>query len=583
MAVQDADQPSAAPLQTPMGFTLRTTAAALLAFAVTESLGIHHPWWAAMTVWLVAQPTRGLLLERSLARLVGTICGASAGALILGFLAQDWLFALTAVAAWLALCAGLGSVFRHFRNYGFVLAGYTAAIVVLFGLGDGNSDPGLALDRVLCTVIGILSSTLVSFRPLPVVERGLATREKDVLRRALLHVEGFLLGRAQQATSALVSEIGALDRVIDEYAAGSFHHRREARRVRYASGVLLELIALTALPQRSGAVAALPLEVTDGIGERVWRLAAASVNAGQSAMADALGELVLVLNPGGGALQVPIKPDFDPASAWRAAARPVIALTIATAIWQASGWQTGAMMVMTAALFTSLFSSHDQGNQMVIQVLLGTFSGALAGIAARLFLLPYVGGLLPTLLCITPFLLVGAWLMRQPATSKMAIDLTMTFLLTAQPGSAAASAAITLSEAAAIVAGVLIAATTFWLILPATPEVRCCLLARRIARLTARVATSPSRTAAKVAQRSLRSAQVRLLDSTKADTDIFRAAQACLAAASISLAAARHNGSATLAETPSPSSHLRPPDEAALQASAALDALIISSRRRNSQ
>lgn len=564
-----------------MGFTLRTTAAALLALAVAESLGIQHPWWAAMTVWLVAQPTRGLLLERSLARLVGTICGAFAGALILGFLARDWLLALIAVAAWLALCAGLGSVFRHFRNYGFVLAGYTAAIVVLFGLGDGNSDPGLALDRVLCTVIGILSSTLMSFRALPVVERKLATREEDVLRRALLHVEEFLLGRAQQGTSALVSEIGALDRMIDEYAAGSFRRRREMMRVRHVSGLLLELIALTALPRGSGAVASLPLEVTDGIGERVLRLAAAAVNAGRSAMADVLGELARVLNPDGKASQVQ-KPDFDPTSAWRAAARPILALTIAAAVWRTTEWQTGAMMVVTAALFSSLFSSHDRGNQMVIQVLLGTLFGALAGVAARLYLLPHATDLLPTLLCITPFLLVGAWLMRRPATSKMAIDLTMTFLLTAQPGSAPASAVVTLSEAAAIVAGVLIAATTFWFILPATPQVRCRLLARRIARLTARAATSPSRTAAEVAQRSLRIAQVRLLDSTKANTDIFRAAQACLAAASEALAA-RKNGSATPAGTSSQSPHLRTPDEAALQASAVLDALITSNRRENSQ
>lgn len=578
----DSDQPSAGPSQTPMGFTLRTTAAALLALAVAQSLGIHHPWWAAMTVWLVSQPTRGLLLERSLARLVGTICGAFAGALILGFLTRDWLVALTAVAAWLALCAGLGSVFRHFRNYGFVLAGYTAAIVVLFGLGDGHSDPGLALDRVLCTVVGILSSTLVSFHVLPIVETGLATREEDVLRRALLHVEEFLLGRAQQATSALVSEIGALDRVIDEYAAGSFHRRREAMRVHHVSGLLLELIALTALPQRSGTVASLTLEVTDSMGERVQRLTAAVANIGQSAMADVLGELARVLNPGDKASQVPIKLDFDPASAWRAAARPIFALTIAAALWQSTGWQTGAMMVMTAALFTSLFSSHDRGNQLVTQVLLGTLFGALAGIAARLFLLPHVAGLLPTLLCITPFLFVGAWLMRRPpATSKMAIDLIMTFLLTAQPGSAATSAALTLNEAAALIAGVLIAAATLWLILPATPGGRRCLLARRIVRLTMRVATSPSRTAAEEARRSLRIAQVRLLDSTKADTDIFSAAQACLAAVSEALAAARNNGSATLAETPSP--HLRTPNEMALQASAALADLITLSRRRNSQ
>jgi uncharacterized membrane protein YccC len=74
---------------------------------------------------------------------------------------------LAALASWLALCAGLGSIFHHFRNYAFVLAGYTAAIVVQSGLGDGSFDPGLALDRVICTIVGIACSTLASLHGMP--------------------------------------------------------------------------------------------------------------------------------------------------------------------------------------------------------------------------------------------------------------------------------------------------------------------------------------------------------------------------------------------------------------------------------
>jgi hypothetical protein len=73
-------------------------------------------------------------------------------------------------------------------------------------------------------------------------------------------------------------------------------------------------------------------------------------------------------------------------------------------------------------------SRHEKPCKWVAAVL-----GALAGLVARLFVLPYAHGLLPTLLCIAPFLLLGAWLMRRPATVKMAIDFNMTFLLMAQP------------------------------------------------------------------------------------------------------------------------------------------------------
>jgi uncharacterized membrane protein YccC len=513
-------------------FALRTTSAALLAFAAAWSVGIHHPWWAAMTVWLVGQPTRGLLLERSLARLIGTICGALAGALILDLLAGDRLGALMALAVWLALCAGLGSVFRHFRNYGFVLAGYTASIVVLFGLGEGAFDPGLALDRVLCTVIGILCSALFSFGALPDLGKALARRPEDVVDRCLAHVEAFLrAGAAQEPRARLLCDIAALDRSVDDYAAGSRRRRHEARCARRISGLLLELIALSGTPRggRSGGPP-WPQQIATPLEARLSILIAAAKDSDQPAMADTLDELRQLLTTER-LSPVPLHFDIDPSSVWRAAVRPVVALTVAAILWWASGWASGAVMVMTAALFTCLLSSHDQGNHLVIQVLLGTLAGASAGVLVRLLVFPHADDVTTILLCIAPFLLAGAWLMQRPATSKMAIDLTMSFLLTSQPSSPAADAAGALSEAAAMVVGVLIAAATFWAILPATPAVRRQLLARRISRLTLLLSESRGGASARALRQSLRSTLARLLDFTPPHSAVFLAAQECLAAA----------------------------------------------------
>jgi len=174
---------------------------------------------------------------------------------------------------------------------------------------------------------------------------------------------------------------------------------------------------------------------------------------------------------------------------------------------------------------------------MVIQVLLGTLAGATAGTFARLFLLPHVDGLAATLLCIAPFLLVGAWLMRRPVTSKMAIDITMTFLLTSQPSSPPADVALALNETAAMVVGVMVAVATFWTVLPATPAVHSRLLAQRIVRLSLRLLQSRSGASTQALRQSLRSALARMLDFTKPQSAIFVAAQNCLAAASQAVAA----------------------------------------------
>jgi uncharacterized membrane protein YccC len=520
----------------PSVFALRTTSAALLAFAAAWSVGIHHPWWAAMTVWLVGQPTRGLLLERSLARLIGTICGALAGALILDLLAEHRLGALVAVAIWLALCAGLGSIFRHFRNYGFVLAGYTASIVVLFGLGEGVFDADLARDRVLCTVIGILCSALLSFGALPGFGKALARRPDEVVDRCLAHVAALLCaGAVPEPSATLLRDIAALDRSVDDYAAGSLRRRQEARCTRRISGLLLELIALSATPSatpRGGRSCGSPWpqKINAPLEARLSSLIEAAKDSDQQALADTLDELRRLLRAEEPS-PLPLRFDIDPSSVWRAAARPVLALAIATIIWWASGWASGAMMVMTAALFTCLLSSHDQGNHAVIQVLLGTLAGASAGVLTRLLVLPHADGVTSIVLCIAPFLLAGAWLMQRPATSKMAIDLTMSFLLTSQPSSPPADAARSLNEAAAMVVGVLVAAATFWAVLPATPAVRRHLLAQRIGQLTLQLSESRGGASAKALRQSLRSTLARLLDFTQPQSAIFLAAQECLAAA----------------------------------------------------
>lgn len=70
------------------GFAVRTTAAAQLALLAASALGLHHTHWAAMSVWLVAQPTRGLLLEKSILRVVGTLVGAAAGFALLALFSR---------------------------------------------------------------------------------------------------------------------------------------------------------------------------------------------------------------------------------------------------------------------------------------------------------------------------------------------------------------------------------------------------------------------------------------------------------------------------------------------------------------
>jgi uncharacterized membrane protein YccC len=61
----------------------RGTATALTALAVAAYLHLECPYWAAMTALIVIQPTRGLFLEKSFYRIIGTVIGSTAGLVLL--------------------------------------------------------------------------------------------------------------------------------------------------------------------------------------------------------------------------------------------------------------------------------------------------------------------------------------------------------------------------------------------------------------------------------------------------------------------------------------------------------------------
>ncbi|WP_297832288.1 FUSC family protein, partial [Pseudomonas sp.] len=413
----------------PLSFSAHTTVAALLALVIAQLCGIHHPWWSAMTVWLVAQPTRGLFVERCIARFAGTTVGALVGGGLLLMLFSSPAQLLVWLAAWVALCAGLGNLFRHFRNYGWVLAGYTAAIVALFGLVDPVLDTQLAWGRVVCTLIGILCSTLTSwlFTPPSNTSSQLDERLQSVLNQSLLWCIQALAqgdtGQGHTDLSSIFAQMAALDPLCDQVAAGSGRGRRDAQRIRRTLSALIDLMAQVHANNPVGLVlqdhraSPLPGEIEAAKGQLDELI---MVLESQPELQARYLHFVAELKTLASATGHPISPwrqwvaktvNHDWRAAATSAARPLLAMSLTTAIWLLSSWHDGPMMVMTAVLFASLFSSHDQGNAALVDVLAGSMTGAITGLLCRLWLLPMVDSTLHMVLVIAPCLTVGAFLM----------------------------------------------------------------------------------------------------------------------------------------------------------------------------
>ncbi|WP_428214368.1 FUSC family protein, partial [Enterococcus casseliflavus] len=82
-----------------------------------------------ITVFIVMQPQSGMILAKSFYRVIGTLVGSAAVVVFVGLFAQTPELFLLASALWIGLCTVGSAHNRNFRSYGFVLSGYTVALI----------------------------------------------------------------------------------------------------------------------------------------------------------------------------------------------------------------------------------------------------------------------------------------------------------------------------------------------------------------------------------------------------------------------------------------------------------------------
>ena len=134
-----------------------TASASLIALYIAFCMNLDDPKWAAITVWVVAQSSRGMSGSKSQYRILGTALGAVAAITLVALFAQTPELFLLGLAAWIGLCTGLATSLRNLRAYAAVLAGYTAAIIGLDAVSAQLHALDIALARFLYVVVGILA------------------------------------------------------------------------------------------------------------------------------------------------------------------------------------------------------------------------------------------------------------------------------------------------------------------------------------------------------------------------------------------------------------------------------------------
>lgn len=453
-----------------------TALAACAALALAWLIGLEHPQWSAMTVWTASQPTRGHLLEKSFFRVAGTTSGTIAGVVLV--LASNLHPALMVggLALWVGLCAGIGNLQRGFVSYGTILAGVTAAMVALFDTAHPDRVLHLGADRLATVLTGVVVAMVVGLVFIPSVAASpLQARVRGMLADLMQALADHRGAPPPPGDTAhrLLSDMAAIEEMLDLHGAGSLRSRREARATRVLLGVTLPVLqwlrgagtGLTAEMGRRLEAAALALRGDDPEAalEALQRAMAVAPSSDLSELLLPVAEALRTWSSGSMAPSAeapPVVLHRDWIGAREAMTRAMVTIALFGAFWLVSGWSAGAFMLLGTSVMVSMFSTFDNPAHTMRFVFLGQCLGVLGALACRWLAWPLAGSEAGMIALAMPFILFGALLVGHQRTVTTSFDYNMVLLLMLQPawpltGSFEHSATIGLSILAAPLAAML--------------------------------------------------------------------------------------------------------------------------------
>ncbi|WP_374323588.1 FUSC family protein [Aquipseudomonas alcaligenes] len=479
--------PSLAALQ----FAGKTLLSGGLALWCAFRFDLDQPQWALMTAFIVAQPLAGMVVQKGLARLLGTLVGTALSVLFMGLFAQaPWLFLLV-MALWLGLCTAASTLLRSAWAYAFVLAGYTVAIICLPIIGK----PLLVFDEAVarCTEIclGILCSMAVSAVLWPQrVEQVVVQQARAAWQGGVQAASAALQGRAagRQGLLETLGRIVAVDAQREHAWFEGQLGRQRARGLRVLTRELLGLLRLArgvarqwqqldeadmhALGPWLDEVQALLAEPDGARQEALYRRLLEQSQAPEQALARqyCLGRLALVVRQLGYA-QVALASiqrgeapqDAPPPLSWhrdlQTAAvyglRSCLTLLVLSAFWLATGWPAASGALLLASVVCSLFASRENADLIGMAFLRGIFYALPVAFVVGQLLLPQWNGFPLLCLALGVPLLFGLLAMARPALAGAATSFCLHFIVLCAPrNDMVYDVAFFLNEALAMLIGV---------------------------------------------------------------------------------------------------------------------------------
>ncbi|HEV2158103.1 FUSC family protein [Bradyrhizobium sp.] len=236
-------------------FALRTWLAMLLALYVSFWLELESPSSAALTVAVLALPTRGQGMEKAGYRLLATVIGVIASIAIAGMFSQTDGLLLAVLGIWVGLCAFAAGMLDGNRAYAAAIGCITVALIAVQQIDTPLQVFTTGVARGAAIGIGVLAVALVNeVLGTPNYHPVLAGRIEALHRRVAELAQGAGRGEAASAAAAasLLHDIAA---VRPEIASLTTESSIGTARAAAARSALVDLVNLFSL---SRMLAALP-------------------------------------------------------------------------------------------------------------------------------------------------------------------------------------------------------------------------------------------------------------------------------------------------------------------------------------
>jgi len=442
---------------------LRIWLAAVVALYVAFWLQLGGASSAAVTVAILAQPTRGAALAKAVNRIAATLIGATMSVVIAGLFPGERIGMLGAFVCWICVCVFVASYLRGYRAYAAVLSGYTVAIIALVNIDTPQNVFTTMTDRMAAIAIGILCVTLINdVFGSPPVWRELDRRINDVWRDVRSYARDALSGNEEDSerAGALLAQIAGLTDQVDIVAHDMADGRHRAAGARSAMLAFVEIVqrvrllrllargdplAITVKDQCLAALDGHHAEASaflkklreielcrpDMVAGAVWQVqqAVRFVEA-KSLLDDGLRSLRKGIEPVRD-VRLPHRGEF--AVALGNAARIGIALLAGAIFLVLAGWPASVAALTITAILCGLSVTMPNPSKFAVAAMVSFVLASVSAGTVRFYVLTESQDFVRLAVAIAPVLIFGCLLSVRPAIAGIGLTINVIFLVLLAP------------------------------------------------------------------------------------------------------------------------------------------------------